>query len=288
MAFLISGIKLKLHFLFIVIIVAGFAGGLYEEVVAAILALLVHETSHVLAARMLGIKVDELELLPFGGRISIKGFYQYSREGEVMVVLAGPAGNLFLAAVLISLTYQGLLPYDKAYLFIRYQLTVGLFNLLPALPLDGGKIFMLWLSQMVSFIKAVRVAARMGKGLAFFLWALFLAMAVKSNYNPVLAVTGIFLFWAANEEEKQAPLMFMSYMAHKKENLVNKGLLPVQAMVAFVKVPVKHVLYRLNPQSFYLVYVVDKSCKLKKCLTETEIFDTIIEKGLDIKVEDLL
>ena len=141
---------------------------------------------------------------------------------------------------------------------------------------------------MVSFMKAVRMAARAGKGLAFFLWALFLAMAANSSLSPVLVVAGIFLFWAAGEEEKQAPLMFMSYMAHKKENLIEKGLLPVQAIVAFVKMPVKQVLFRLNPQSFYLVYVVDNSCRLKKCLTETEIFDTIIEKGLDIKVEDLL
>ncbi|MFO7152284.1 MAG: site-2 protease family protein [Bacillota bacterium] len=288
MAFSVFGVRIRLHFLFAAIIALGFAAGLYEEVVAALLAILVHEISHISAARAVGIKVEELELLPLGGRINIKGFYQSSRESEVAVVLAGPAGNLLMAAVFISLTYQGLVDYDTANVFVRYQLTLGLFNLLPALPLDGGKIFMLWLSQMVSFIKAVRMAARAGKILAFFLWALFLATALNSGPNLMLLIAGTFLFWAAGQEEKQAPFMFMSYMAYKKESLIEKGLLPVQAMVAFGKMPVKQVLFRLNPQSFHLVYVVDKSYRLKKCLTETEIFDTIIEKGLDIKMEDLL
>lgn len=288
MFFLIGKVKVRLHFLFIAIVAAGLFGGAYKEVIAAVLAILVHEISHVLAARMLDIKVDELELLPFGGRINIKRFYQYSREGEVLVLLAGPVGNLLLAAVFMSLAYNRLIPYGIMYFFLRYQLILGLFNMLPALPLDGGKIFMLWLSQTVSFIKAVRIAARVGKVLAFFLFALFLVMAANSNLSPALVVTGIFLFWAASDEERHAPLMFMSYMAHKKENLIEKGVLPVQSIVAFVKVPVKQVIFRLNPQNFYLIYIVDNNNRLKKCLTETEIFDTIIEKGLDIKVEDLL
>ncbi|MCG0275264.1 MAG: site-2 protease family protein [Thermosediminibacteraceae bacterium] len=288
MAFLISGIKVRLHFLFLMILAAGLAAGFYGEVAAALLALLVHEASHILAARMLGIEVEELELLPFGGRMSIKGLYHYSFEAEVMVILAGPLGNLSLAAMFIALVYQNFLPWDVGYLFIRYQLALGLFNLIPALPLDGGRIFMLWLSQMVSFISAVRIAARIGRALAFFLWALFWVAAIKGNYNMDFLMSGIFLFLAAAEEEKRAPLMFFSYMTRKRENLMRKGFLPVQALVAFAGVPVKQVLYRLNPQNFYLVYVVDRGCRLKKCLTETELFDTIIDKGLDIKIEDLL
>ncbi|TYP57606.1 site-2 protease family protein [Thermosediminibacter litoriperuensis] len=288
MAFLIWGIKVKLHFLFLMVLTAGLLAGFLVEVAAAILALAVHEASHIFVARMLGIAVEELELLPFGGRMRLKDLYYSTCEEEIMIILAGPMGNLALAAMFMSLIYQNFIPWETGYLFIKYQLALGLFNLLPALPLDGGRIFMLWLSQMVSFISAVRIAARAGKVLAFFLLALFAATAFKARYNVSFLVAGIFLFFSAAGEEKQAPMIFISHMARKRENLLKRGILPIQALVTLAGVPVKQILYRFNPQNFYLVYVLDKGWKLKKCLTETEIFDTIIDKGLDIKVEDLL
>ncbi|ADL07515.1 site-2 protease family protein [Thermosediminibacter oceani] len=288
MAFLIWGIKVKLHFLFLLVVTAGILSGFFAEVAAALLALAVHEASHIFTARMLGIAVDELELLPFGGRMKLKYFYYSTCEEEIMIILAGPMGNLAFAALFISMIFQNIIPRETGYLFIKYHLALGLFNLLPALPLDGGRIFMLWLSQMVSFISAVRIAARAGKALALFLLSLFVATAFEARYNLSFLVAGIFLFLSAAGEEKHASILFISHIARKKENLLKRGLLPMQALVALAGVPVKQILYRFNPQNFYLVYVVDNRWKLKKCLTETEIFDTIIDKGLDIKVEDLL
>ena len=129
--------------------------GLHAELAAILAALTAHEAMHLAAAKALGVPVLRLELLPFGGAIELGNLYALARGRLALVALAGPAGNLLLAATAAALAWGGLLPPRPAALLVRADLMLMLANLLPALPLDGGRVLYAMLEPVIGAKRAL-------------------------------------------------------------------------------------------------------------------------------------
>ncbi|HHW02017.1 MAG TPA: hypothetical protein GXX35_04285 [Thermoanaerobacterales bacterium] len=288
MSFKILEMDIYIDFFFVLIVFSSICAGLWVHMLAALAALGFHELGHVVTARTMGMKVEKIEILPFGGRIKIANLYETIPEVEMLTALAGPMTNFAVSFFLLFLIEQKVILPQTGNNFIDYQLMIGLFNMLPALPLDGGRVFILWLRQHMNFISAVRTAARLSKVLAavLFLTAVIGLFMGKLFINFIIA--GIFLIAYSLKEQKEAPLFFIKQIAGKKELLFKKGFLPVAGLVAIGNTPVKQLLYEFMPDKYYFVYIVDNSLRIKKYLTETEIFDKIIREGLDIRLKELI
>lgn len=288
MTFKIMEMEIKIDFFFAFIIFSSIAAGLWADVVAALAALGFHELGHVAAARALGMKVERIDILPFGGRIKITNLDEETPETEMLTALAGPMVNFAVSLFLLFLIDQSQIPSRVGNNFINYQLMIGLFNMLPALPLDGGRVFVLWLRQHMNFISAVRTAAGISKLLAMVLFITAAAGLFGGRFFINCMVAGFFMLVYASKEQKEAPLFFIKHIAGKKQMLFKKGFLPVESLAAVGKTPVKQLLYEFMPHKYYFVFVLDDNMKIKKYLTETEIFDRIIQEGLDIRLKDLI
>lgn len=283
----ISNYKISISFFFVAVVLLAFAAGMYIETVAALFALGVHEFAHVFVGNKLGIVIHEIEILPFGGRIK-SSLGDVSEEKEMLTVLAGPLANFAVVGFILMLSTLEFIPTKLAWQFTHYQLMLGIFNMLPALPLDGGRIFALWLRQRVSYTLSVRIASQTGKILAFsMLFIALLGFAFKKVYISFI-VAGFFLLQQASKEEKNAHLIFMKHLAKKKEKLLTNQCLPGEIVVVDEETTAKKIMYLFLPKRYFIVYVLDKNMEIKKFLTETEIFDKIIEKGLDFKMKDLI
>lgn len=288
MAFKLMNTEVHIDPFFIAIIILAIISDLSKPIMALLLALGVHEFAHILAARGLGYTIDKVKILPFGGIIDIREFDDMISDLKLVVILAGPIANFITTIFLIFLISRGFLSLDFCRVFINRQLYLGFFNLLPALPLDGGRIFVLWLRQKVTFISAVRIVAITGKVLAVGLFAIGTVGFLFKRFFIDFLILGVFLFLEAVKAEKEAPITFVKYTTKKKGNLLKQGYLPMEAIVVIDKTPVKDIMYLFMPQKYYLVYVLNNKMKVSNCLTETEIFSKIIEKGLDSKIEDLI
>lgn len=288
MTFKIFDTKIYIDLFFIIIILLFFISGLIWEMLALFLALFIHELAHILTAHGLGYSIVSIEVLPFGGTIDIRQFRDLTSDLDLLVILAGPMANFVAAIFLMFLVSNNFFSFDLCRQFISRQLYLGFFNLLPALPLDGGRIFVLWLRQKVSFISAVKIAARTGRIIAFILIAIGIAGFLLKSFFIDFLIIGVFLFLESKKEEKKAPITFMKYTTKKKETLLKQGYLPIKSIVVINETPVKDVMYLFTPREYYLVYVLNEKMKVKDCLTESEIFNKIIEKGLDINIQDLL
>ena len=138
--------------------------GLGYEILCILAAVIIHELAHTLVAGILGIKISEVELLPFGGQARTEDFLGLVPEREVYIALAGPLTSLALAGgVLVAGKHggEGYLPF-----FMQINLVLALFNLLPALPLDGGRVLRALLSRRFGYRKATRGAAFLGQIIA--------------------------------------------------------------------------------------------------------------------------
>ena len=127
---------------------------------ALLLAALTHELGHCAMLRWLRARVTAVRITALGAEMRIEGRLSYG--GEVLAAAAGPAVNLLLAPLL---AYGGRL-WEMLYLFAGTQLVLGLFNLLPILPLDGGSMLWNLLARITEPYTADRVMTAVGFGTA--------------------------------------------------------------------------------------------------------------------------
>ena len=127
---------------------------------ALLLAALTHELGHCAMLRWLRARVTAVRITALGAEMRIEGRLSYG--GEVLAAAAGPAVNLLLAPLL---AYGGRL-WEMLYLFAGTQLVLGLFNLLPILPLDGGSMLWNLLAWVTEPYTADRVMTAIGFGTA--------------------------------------------------------------------------------------------------------------------------
>jgi Zn-dependent protease/CBS domain-containing protein len=162
-----------------------------------------HEFGHILAARHYGIRTPDVTLLPIGGVASMERMPEKPSQ-EIVVALAGPAVNLVIAAVLMlvlqarfDLSQLAQLEQAQSTLLGRIaaaNVALFAFNLIPAFPMDGGRVLRALLVVKLGYTTATRVAAWIGQGLAlvFAYWGLF--------GNPLLILIAVFIFFAASGE----------------------------------------------------------------------------------------
>jgi len=260
-----------------------------KEFAAIFLILIVHETGHVLMARLLKLKVREIELLPFGGMVRIESIFELNPSNEIIIAAAGPVVNLAAILIYFLLIYTGAIPEGKESLFfIDANLFLAGFNLLPALPLDGGRILRAILSREMGIKRATRIAATGGLILALFLamtglYALYYRVI---NYN--LFIMAVFLVYSALKERKSAAYVLMRDIAYKKESLLKDGSLPIREIIVLESLSLDAVMRRFVPRRYHYVKVVDEQLKEKGVLSESQIVGGVLNHSLNMPVSRLL
>src|SRR5262245_6903683 len=162
-----------------------------------------HEFGHVFAARAYGIRTSDVTLLPIGGVASLERMPEKPGQ-EIVVALAGPAVNLVIAVVLAVVLGTG---FDLGQMtqleeaggtfwgrVAAANVVLCVFNLIPAFPMDGGRVLRALLAIPMGYTRATRVAASIGQGLAF----VFALLGLLGN--PLLILIAVFIFLAASGE----------------------------------------------------------------------------------------
>jgi Zn-dependent protease len=190
----------------------GLSDGTYiaMAIVAAFLffgSLLAHELGHALQARREGMEIDGITLWLFGGVAKFKGMFP-SAGAEFRIAIAGPLVSLVLGLAFALIAWGLHLPsaVDGVAFWLGYiNLTLLVFNLLPALPLDGGRIFRsaLW-GAKGDFAWATRIAAAVGRGFGYLFIAGGIALLIFQGAfsGAWLAFIGWFLLQAAGAEDR--------------------------------------------------------------------------------------
>jgi Zn-dependent protease len=231
----IRGIPVRIHASFVLVLIAALVSGLIgggdwlrSSTFMLVLVLLLfacvalHELGHSLVAQRYGVQVRDITLWPIGGIARVSRLPSKPSQ-EFLITAAGPATNLVLALLFgaLALTWIGpdqiLRLAESPRLLNRFiasqdvqplilllainNLILALFNLIPAFPMDGGRLLRSILALFLSFPRATQLAAILGQALAVVMTAVGLL-----NGNFMLGLVGVFVFIAAWQERRQVLL----------------------------------------------------------------------------------
>ncbi len=209
------GIPIELHFTFLLLIIAVLALSVYSMqfytfllVLFLFIFVVFHELAHSVVARHYGIKVRKIILYPIGGVSEIEEIPQ-KPSIEWRMAVAGPLTSLVIGGILLGLSQAVLMetpsiPFTVAGSMVRdlgvINLALGAFNLIPAFPMDGGRVLRAFLAERIKFTDATRYAAFIGR-----LFGIALAI-VGIVYNFWLIIVGVFIYIGATEEAESTIL----------------------------------------------------------------------------------
>ncbi|MDP6954883.1 MAG: site-2 protease family protein, partial [Planctomycetota bacterium] len=209
----VFGITIRVHMLFLVMMGFFLLSGQPSSALTILLLfglVFLHELGHSLVAQALGIRVLDITFWPLGGMARMSDIPENSRT-EALIAIAGPAVNFLLAGLATPLLFltssasldlsissapsnTGLLPALLG-LFIWINLALGLFNLVPAFPMDGGRILRAFLGRRGNWVEATARAVRVGR--FFALAMVFGGLAIG---HCMLPIVGIWLWWVGGQE----------------------------------------------------------------------------------------
>ncbi|ODT97910.1 MAG: Zn-dependent protease [Planctomycetes bacterium SCN 63-9] len=224
----IAGIDIYIHSTFLLLL---FFPGMATAGLLLVLVfgcVLLHELGHALAARRFGIDTADITLYPIGGVARLNRIPK-APGAEFLIALAGPAVNFAIVLILLALGIlfhalgvHGLIDELLDWLMI-INLSLGLFNLIPAFPMDGGRILRAGLSGWLGRARATSIAATIGRtlALAFGIYCLFgwtLGSGEGEGPNFIQAALAAFIYLAGTAEERQ---VLAEERLHRFEGLRN-------------------------------------------------------------------
>jgi len=193
-------------------------------VAALFVCVVAHEFGHALTARRYGIRTPDITLLPIGGLARLERMPEKPAE-EIKVALAGPAVNVVIFAVLVLgmggaswAEHLASIESTSASFVARLaavNLFLAVFNLIPAFPMDGGRVFRAVLSTFMGRVQATRWAARAGQAVAF-----AFAFIGLTGGNPVLVLIAFFVFIAAGAESNDVAMRDLARRMMAREAMI--------------------------------------------------------------------
>ncbi|GAV21683.1 site-2 protease family protein [Carboxydothermus pertinax] len=279
--------KLKIHPLFWVFLLLYLALGAFFKIGLILFTLLVHEGFHLLVYQKLFRKPVRLTLLPFGGVIETTNPVEFFPGKEFMVALAGPLANVFLIFFLLGLINKGY--YDPAVTFLLdFNFLMAAFNLLPVLPLDGGRMLRSGLTKITSLKRATKIVT----GLSL---ATSILVVAAGCYGFMYGITGIdivilggFLIILAVRERTKSSFYFLQNLTAKEKILNEQKVLNSRVLTVSQSTPLKEVVERFWPAHYQYIVVIGGKQERLGVLSEREIMEGIVNYGLLKPVGELL
>ena len=277
---------LKINVLIVPIIYAAIRFDYLNLILAAYITALMHEFFHIAAMKILKVPVKEIIIQPFGICAVMKAASAENSKKELAIALAGPFFNF--SAVLFFLMFKSIISYEKYEFFILLNLAMGIFNLIPALPLDGGRALKAIISLNSGVIRAYNFMIALSRIIIFALLFLSAAALILSPFNFQLILTGVFLLCSLSFEQETLSRIILSDILNKKSSANQNSPLPVKCIAASKNAPARQILKFLSFDYLLEITVTGENGELVAHATESEIINLLMNRGIRSKFGDIV
>ena len=288
--FKIFGIQIKISYLYFFILIFSMFFNYLSELLILIIVILLHELAHCYACIHYNITISEIKIFIFGGAAKFQGYIEENPKQEIVIASAGPALNfaLFIVILLIVNKFNIRISYSVQ-LFLTANITIGLFNLMPILPLDGGRIARGIIGYYSGIKKATYTIVRLGYCICTLLFIIGIYIALVYNIEYIfISFLSIYIFFSNKNEKGKIDIIFAKNLILGKKSLFSKGIIDAKHIIAMEFVNTKDIFDEFTLEQYCIITVTDETGKIIGNLSESEIIDAIVKYGYDIVLKELL
>lgn len=277
------GVQLSMHPVFVLLMMLSVATGQFIELITLFVIVFIHELGHASAAALLGIRVRSIQMLPFGGVAVIEDRGDLTAGKEILISLAGPLQNVIMmgiAAGMLSLQW-----WDGEFLiyFIQANAIIALFNLLPVLPLDGGKIAQALVSLFLPYYRTLVLTYRLSivasvVMIIISLSPFFMKESGKIELNILLM--GCFLLYSGIEDYRNIPYRFVRFLINRDKLFAHhlSAASLAQPIISLPTKPLDAILRLFKREKYHMIYVMNAGGKIIGVLPEQHIIESYFKK----------
>lgn len=274
----IRGCVIRVHPLFPCMLIFLCVSGAAWPAVAFLSALVLHESAHFLCAVRMHIPVTQIELTPFGGSMQISLVEALPPKQVFILSAAGPVCNLFLLCVSLLVAWRFSAFHPGLLSFIQGNAAMLCINLLPVLPLDGGRMILAVLSRYFNRTQLLRIFLLCGRLMALLLILTSFIASLQGMPCFSFAILGVYLLYAAALEEKTGVSRYLAAFMARRIRFEKHKTLPVQALCAASSLPAFMLIGQLKPGAYHVVHVIEEaSLRPLGELNEADLLSCILD-----------
>jgi stage IV sporulation protein FB len=261
---------IKIHPLLWIILGIGGLAGLFKEILMLLFIILVHELGHACTAKYYGWRIRKIELMPFGGVAEMEEYGNRPIKEEFFVTLNGPLQHLWMMCASMYLSYTPIWSEADHRLFLFHNISILLFNLIPILPLDGGKLFFTLQSYFLPFQKSYRLTTIFS--LIMLIIMTFIAVIILPFHLNLVVIVG-FLWVHQYLEWRQRHYHFMRFLLERQRLQLNKEKKNVLVHSKMTVSEAVKEIYREKKVTFLM-----KTENGEKCVNETLVLQAFFDR----------
>lgn len=280
-------VKIKCSIPVMLLLPAAVAFGHLEGLLIAFFTLTIHELSHAFMAERLGYPIESIEMQPFGFVARLMGPPCAPLQSAAIYAI-GPAISLFtalMAAGIIQLFGQ---TNDRMIEFAAMNLSLGAINLLPILPLDGGRLALALLERHTGKCRAIRALSVLGIAIGATSALLGVFLLWRGLVNPTLIVTGVFIILAAIAELRNAAGADVRARLNAGSYLSRGGAVRVRTIAMNSSVSIRDAMCCISHGSYSLIIVIDDQARRIGMVDEGMLMHAVYGNRAEYPISSLL
>jgi stage IV sporulation protein FB len=265
----------------VLLIIIGFSG----QLAISFLVVIAHECVHYLTAVCLGFSGFDLKIMPIGAVLQLRDLNEATPKEDLIISLSGPIFNLVIALILFLIdksSHQNDLDF-----LIKSNLALGLFNLIPAFPLDGGRVLRDILSMRTIYKRANELTIKISIFLGYMLVGcfIFLFFFGVNNYN--IGIIGIFIVLSSLKEKERVAYIIMGDIIKKKSRFLQRKYIENKSISVYYKGDLISVLSLVDKNKYNMFTVLNEDMKVLDIIYEEEILEALKVHG-NITIEEFV
>ncbi|MGE5328487.1 MAG: site-2 protease family protein [Deltaproteobacteria bacterium] len=281
---------MKISFNLFIIPVAAvlFFSGQLELYAIAYFSAFFHEIAHVLTAKKFKLDVKEIEFLPIGFAARITGLWRLSPIREIILLLAGPAVNLLFCISLLLIVK--IFPDENTSVIINFifvNIFLVCFNMLPIIPLDGGRILMIILSQNIGIIKCASFCTYISKLLNSIFFILGILLFILSGNFIILLVSFYALGFILYDDRCSIAESFL-YILNKKNLFKKNKIIDIKLSAVIESTCLIRLIREIDRKNLIITVVFNQDNEIIGRVSENKIIEHLLVKGENTAVGELL
>ena len=268
-------IFLSVHPAFLLLILIGYFTKTLFPMLLVYLSLVIHELGHIAVGCGFGARVSYIKIMPFGIAMRFSGESGLSPEKRFLVAFSGPVFSIVTGAL-----------FGKSFLG-GANLALGIFNLLPVMTLDGGKMFFIAVSAFAGSIRGYNITKAVSKIVAILLLLLGIAVLWATKFNVSCVLVAAFLIYRLASDCGYGRLSAVRSVLDYKLKKSDGGVFKTKTVSVSMYAPLRRILKHIPERGILLINILDENQHLVTSVSEKDAVDMMFKYGAGVSYSDI-